>query len=126
MIKIFKTKLFNRWAKSEDLNDEELCSAIDEIDHGLVEATLGAYLFKKRVAKAGQGKRGSYRTIIAFRRKERSFFLYGFGKGERSNIDQKEEKALKKLSRLFMGYNDQELDKAVVNGALIELECNNE
>jgi hypothetical protein len=42
MIKIFKTKVFGRWSEGEGLTDEDLCHAVDEINRGLVEASLGA------------------------------------------------------------------------------------
>lgn len=126
MTDIFKTKVFNRWSDKEGLTDGVLCNAIAEVEQGQVEASLGVYLFKKRVARAGQGKSGSYRTIIAFKREERAFFLFGFNKGSRSNISEKEEKALKKLSRYFMGCTNQELERAVKDGALIEVEYEDE
>ncbi len=126
MTDIFKTKVFNRRSDKEGLTDGALCNAIAEVEQGQVEASLGVYLFKKRVARAGQGKSGSYRTIIAFKREERAFFLFGFDKGSRSNISEKEEKALKKLSRFFMGCTNQELERAVKDGALIEVEYEDE
>lgn len=126
MTDIFKTKVFNRWSDKEELTDEALCDAIGEVEEGLVEASLGVYLFKKRIARPGQGKRGSYRTIIAFKKEEMALFLFGFDKGYRSNISDKEEKALKKLSRYFMGCTNKELNRAVENGALIEVECEDE
>ena len=126
MTDIFKTKVFNRWSDKEGLTNEVLCNAIAEVEQGQVEASLGVYLFKKRVARAGQGKSGSYRTIIAFKREERAFFLFGFDKGSRSNISEKEEKALKKLSRYFMGCTNQELERAVKDGALIEVKYEDE
>ncbi len=90
MTDIFKTKVFNRWSDKEGLTNEALCDAIGEVEQGQIEASLGVYLFKKRVARPGQGKRGSYRTIIAFKKEERAFFLFGFDKGSRSNISEKE------------------------------------
>jgi len=53
-----------------------------------VEADLGGYLFKKRIARPGGGKSGGYRTILGFRRTstERTIFLYGFAKNQRANI----------------------------------------
>ncbi|MCK5647315.1 MAG: type II toxin-antitoxin system RelE/ParE family toxin, partial [Gammaproteobacteria bacterium] len=86
MIKIFKTKVFGRWSEGEGLTDEDLCHAVDEIDRGLVEASLGAKLYKKRVARTGQGKSGGFRTIVTYQKEDRSIFLYGFGKGSKSNI----------------------------------------
>lgn len=67
MTRIFKTKNFQRWMKRERIPDRVLCNAIDEIKQGLVDVDLGGGLIKKRVARQGAGKRGGYRTLIAFR-----------------------------------------------------------
>mgnify|MGYP000159168499 CR=1 FL=1 len=126
MNEFFKTKPFNRWAEKENLTDQELYLAMKEVESGLVEASLGSYLFKKRVAKFGQGKRGSYRSILAFKRDQRFFFIFGFDKGTRDNISDKEKEALKKLSKELMGYSEIELEQAVVRSSLIKVECGNE
>jgi len=126
MIKIFKTKLFGRWSEDEGLTDEDLCHAVDEIGRGLVEASLGAKLYKKRVARTGQGKSGGFRTIVTYQKEERSIFLYGFDKGSKSNISEKEKKIFKKMSGQFMGYNEKALNIVVKNGALIQVECEDE
>jgi Uncharacterized protein conserved in bacteria len=42
---------------------------------------------KKRVPVAGRGKRGGARTIVATNFGDRWFFLFGFEKNERANID---------------------------------------
>ena len=126
MIEIFKTKVFNRWSDDEDLTNEALCKAISDVEKGRVEASLGMYLFKKRVARAGQGKSGGFRTIIAFKKNDRAFFLFGFDKGSKSNITAKEKQALQKLSKQFMGYTARELVKATREGALIRVECEDE
>jgi hypothetical protein len=39
--------------------------AVREMQHGLIDATLGGGLLKKRIARAGGGKRGGYRTLVA-------------------------------------------------------------
>jgi hypothetical protein len=54
---------------------------------GLYDAELGGGLFKKRIARPGQGKRGGYRTLIASNKGDKWFFVFGFPKNERSNID---------------------------------------
>ena len=122
MVKKFKTKLFARWSKKEGITNHALSQAISEIEKGVVDADLGSQLYKKRIARQGQGKSGGFRTLIAFRKKDKAFFLYGFDKGERSNIDQKEKEALKKLSQELMRYSEKELNTAVKQGALILIE----
>ena len=71
----FKTKNFSRWASKEKLTGHELCLAMTEVEKGQVEASLGNYLYKKRVAREGQGKSGSYRTLLAFKKEKRLFFF---------------------------------------------------
>jgi hypothetical protein len=47
-----------------------------------VDAGLGGGLVKQRIARPGQGKRGGYRTILAYRQNDRAIFLFGFAKNE--------------------------------------------
>jgi len=53
-----------------------------------------------------------------------SFFVYGFPKSERENITAEELKAFRDLAKLMLGYSDEELNKAVANDKLRELDCN--
>ena len=73
-MRIFKTKLFSKWARKEKLGDKQLIQAIQEMERGLVDGDLGGHVYKKRIALGGQGKRGSLRTILAFKVK-RFLFL---------------------------------------------------
>jgi hypothetical protein len=54
-------------------------------------------LFKKRVAPPGRGKSGSARVSVGTNLGDRWFFLFGFEKKERDNINDRELAALKKL-----------------------------
>jgi hypothetical protein len=81
-VRIFKTKEFARFARRQGLSDEAPCDAIDRAERGLIYADLGGNLIKQRVARPGQGRRGGYRTIIAYRRDARSLFVMGFAKSE--------------------------------------------
>ena len=54
---IFKNRWFSRWAQDESVTDAALCKAAAEIIAGQIDADLGGYLFKKRLARAGGGKR---------------------------------------------------------------------
>jgi hypothetical protein len=72
--------MFNRWAKREGLADRELYQAVREMRDGLIDARLGGSVIKKRVRRPGQGKRGSYRTILATNFRDRWFFMFGFAK----------------------------------------------
>ncbi|MFM2431582.1 MAG: hypothetical protein RLZZ511_2795 [Cyanobacteriota bacterium] len=121
---IYKTRWFDRWARKQGLEDQSLCAAVDEMKAGLYEADLGGGLLKKRIARAGQGKRGGFRTLIATNHNDRWIFVFGFPKNQRSNIDQNEEEALKKLSSELLSLSPQNLKKAKLSNELIEVNCN--
>lgn len=46
-IRIYKLKWFNRWASKEGLSGNLLKLAIAEMQQGLVDADLGANVYKK-------------------------------------------------------------------------------
>ena len=121
-MQVFKTKWFAKWASSLKLTDEALTAAAAEMKQGLVDAELGGQVVKKRVALPGKGKRGSIRTLVAFRQGDKAFFIYGFAKNERANISDKELKALKLLARELLSYTKPALAKAAKAGELIEVE----
>lgn len=58
-----------------------------EMTNWLFDADLGGGLFKKRIARPGQGKSGGYRTLGATNKGDRWVFVYGLQKNEGSNID---------------------------------------
>lgn len=93
---------------------------------GLYEADLGGGLLKKRIARPGQGKSGGFRTIVATNRGDRWFFVYGFAKNERANIDDVEEAALKKLAEALLTMPPASLAKAENAGEITEVKCDGE
>ena len=48
---VLKRKDFARWQAGEKLSDDALCNAVKEMENGLVDADLGGFLYKKRVAR---------------------------------------------------------------------------
>jgi hypothetical protein len=120
-MRIFKHKSFHEWAKEEKLSDVVIKKAITEMENGLFEASLGSGLYKKRVAKDGQGKSDSYRTLVAFLVREKAFFVYGFSKNDRSNINEKEKKIYRQLAKYFLGMTESEIQKMLMNGKLYEV-----
>lgn len=121
MNRVFRTRTFTRWMRKTGLTDEALSDAVDEMARALVDADLGGHVVKKRVALPGKGKSGGARTIVATKLADRWFFLFGFSKNERANIDKDELKALQELAKVLLGFNDQQLEAALAAGELVEV-----
>lgn len=121
---IYKTRWFDRWARKQGLTTPNLCAAVREMGEGLYDADLGGGLFKKRIARPGQGKSGGFRTLVATNKGNRWIFVFGFPKNERSNIDKDEEEALKKLAVHLLSLTAQAIGKAQRAGELMEVDCN--
>jgi hypothetical protein len=120
-MRIFKNITFSKWAAKEKLSDEALRLAVLEIEHGILDADLGGYVIKKRVALGTRGKSAGVRTLLAYVAGNKAFFMYGFAKSSRENISITELRALKLLAKELLAYNDELLTKACENGALIEV-----
>ena len=121
-MRIFKTRWFMKWAKKEKILERALIQAIEEMERGLIDADLGGHVFKKRVAIQGKGKSGGVRTLIAYQVKGKAFFIYGFAKNKRANIDTKELEALKIIAVNLLGHNDKMLDYLISENELVEVE----
>jgi hypothetical protein len=96
-------------------------NAIREIEQGLADGELGTELIKKRVARTGQGKRGGYRTIIAYRVGSLSVFLYGFPKNAKSNLSPIELDVYRKLAHIYLAFSNEGLAKAKQDGEVEEV-----
>ncbi len=123
---IYKTKVFQSTFKKANISDEDLIEACKEMGQGLIDADLGDHLYKKRVAMPGQGKNGSYRTMIGAVIGNRYFFLYMFAKSDKANVNKREKLALKELAKEFISFDQATIDNLVNDGELIKVERNNE
>ena len=120
---IYKTRWFDRWARKQGVGSLALCAAVREMTDGLYEADLGGGLLKKRIARAGQGKSGGFRTLVATDKGSRWIFVYGFPKNARSNIDKDEEEALKTLAAHLLSLTATGLGTAQRASELMEVDC---
>jgi hypothetical protein len=122
-VRIFKNKAFTRFARKAGIDDASLCKAVMDANQGLLDADLGGGVIKQRVARIGAGKSGGFRTLILFRIGTLAFFVHGFAKNERDNIDVDELAALRKLAADMLNYDDAALRSAQENKTLIEVIC---
>ncbi|QWE00739.1 type II toxin-antitoxin system RelE/ParE family toxin [Polynucleobacter sp. JS-Mosq-20-D10] len=120
----FKTKNFNKWMRKTDLKDQDLLVAVAEMEAGLVGVDLGGNVFKKRIALPGAGKRAGARTLVASKSSKKWFFLYGFAKNEKDNINDDELVHLQGAANRLMNLTDQDIEKVILIGELKELTNN--
>jgi hypothetical protein len=123
MAHVLKRKDFARWQAGERLPDSALCKAVREMRHGLIDADLGGFLYKKRIARPGGGKSGGFRTVLSARIGTRYVFLHGFPKNDKANITSDEKKALQFAGKVFLDLSADALSKALQAGVLMEVHC---
>jgi hypothetical protein len=120
-VRIFKTKWFGRYARKERIQDDSLVDAIESAERGLVDADLGGGVIKQRVARAGKGRLGGYRLLLAYRSADRAVFLYGFAKNERENIDDDELATLREIASAWLEADCETIEHAIRKGILQEV-----
>ena len=120
LLRAFKNKWFNHWARKEGISDAVLFDAAEEIAAGQVEADLGGCLFKKRLPRTGGGKRGGYRVIVGYKKPsaERIVFLYAFAKSGKANISDREKDALSLVAESFVSTDEQQLQRLLAAGSI--------
>jgi len=116
-----RLKPFGKWAADEGLTDDALRTAVQELEQGLNDGSLGGQVYKKRVGLAGRGKRSGVRTLLALREGDKAFFLYGFAKNQRDNVTDEELKALKLMAKELLGYSAAKLTQALKAKELVEI-----
>jgi hypothetical protein len=109
--------------RKTELSDQALCSAVSEMEKGLIDADLGGGVMKKRVPLPGRGKSSSTRTLVATNKDNRWFFVFGFEKNERANVSARELEALQGIASDLLRLSPTELEVQVKREALQEI-CN--
>ena len=107
--------------KKTGVANSDLCEAVSEMKQGLVDAELGRHLLKKRIGLRGRGKRGGARTIVASKTLGQWFFLYGFNKNERSNLNKEEVRSLQELAKELLSFSYIQLGIAHQAGLIEEI-----
>jgi hypothetical protein len=120
-VRIFKTKVFARFARSQRIRDSDLRETVERAGRGLVDADLGGGVIKQRLAREGQGRSGGFRVLLAFRTEDRAIFIYGFAKNERDNIDDKQLKTLREIAAGWLAVRIEHLEREIAAGRLQEV-----
>jgi hypothetical protein len=108
-LRIFKDAWFCRFARREKIKDAALKDAIARAEKGFIDADLGGGVIKQRIARPGQGRSGGYRSVILFRKGELAFFVYGFAKSDRENIEPDEVAGFRKLAKGYLALSEKQI-----------------
>ena len=80
-------------------------------------------MIKQRLAREGKGRSSGYRSLILFRRADRSIFVYGFAKNEIDNINPRQLKAFIELANEMLAYDNKALNAAMADQTIVEINC---
>ena len=120
-MRIFKSRWFQRFVRKEGIPDAVLSEAVQRAEKGQIDADLGGGVIKQRIARTGQGRSKGYRTIVLFRREATAFFVYGFAKSHRANIDDEEERQFKEAAKHVLALTEKQLTELLQRGDLVEV-----
>ena len=120
-LKVFKNAWFGRFARKERISADALWDAVERAEKGQIDANLGGGVIKQRIARPGEGKSKGYRSIVLFRKGEKSFFVYGFPKSELGNIREDEAEQFKKMAKHVLALTDAQLSELSANGQFEEV-----
>lgn len=120
-MRVFKSKWFVRFARNERISDKSLREAAMDAENGKIDTDYGGGVIKQRITRLNEGKSGGYRAIVLFRRGERAFFVYGFAKNERDNIDRSDERDFKALAKVLFGSSGAQMERLIANGNSVEV-----
>jgi len=120
-VRVFKNTWFTRFADKEGISDKELRDIADQLEAGQADANLGGDVYKVRISRPGEGKSGGYRVIVFFKSEDKTFYVYGFAKSDKGNIDRKELRAFKKDAIYDFSLTDEQIRDRIKKGTLIEV-----
>ena len=119
---LYKVRAFDRFARKHGLTKAALVLAARRLLAGDATADLGGGLYKLRIAKAGGGRAGGFRALLTLRNNGHCFFVFGFEKSAKANIDAREMRALKLMARTLGSLDPGQVRAAVQAGELVEVE----
>jgi len=124
IVKRFMTREFSKWADKYGVTVADLVKVLDEVDSGNFEADLGGHVLKKRIRFQGQGKRGSGRTIICFKKDHRAIFVHGYAKNQKATVSKKELEVLRRVAEVLLNLSPEQVENSLKTGTFIEVADN--
>ena len=121
-VRVLKNRWFDKFARKEGINDWALVAAVARAEAGLVDADLGGGVVKQRVARAGEGRSGGFRTILFFREGARAVFVFGFAKKDKANLTPHELATYRKAARIVLDLDEDAMADEIAAGRMMEVE----
>lgn len=115
-LRAFKTAWFAKAARKAYITDDELCSAISQVERGQAD-DLGGGVYKKRL------RRNQYRSIILAKAGTFWVYEYLFAKQDRANIDDGELVEFRKLAKVYGALTVHQVNRLVQAHDWMEI-CN--
>jgi hypothetical protein len=100
-MQVYVVKAFRKFQEKHGVSDQNLQSAIEAMELGLIDASLGGKLYKQRVARDGEGKSGGFCAILMYRSARRAVFLCGFAKNKKASLTANELRVYLELASIF-------------------------
>lgn len=110
-MRIFLPLDFAKRAAKQKVTDDDLCEAVARAERNLIDARLGLALIKQRIARAGQGRSGGFRSIIVYERGRIAIFLHLFAKNTKVNLTKTETQVFRDLAATLAGLSDEALER---------------
>lgn len=121
-MRLYKTREFARAAKRQGIDDSSLREAIARAERGLIDASIGKFLIKQRVARRNEGRSGGFRTIVFYRERNRAVFLHLFAKSDKGNLSSTELAAYRDFAKVLTELTAEQIKALVELNKWIEIE----
>ena len=127
-MKIYTTFIFDRSLRKQKISDEKLCEIAQEIIDGLVDAKLGANIYKKRIPLGNGGKRSGARTVVAYHHESHLFFMDGWTKADvpddgTKEITDDDIESYRLIAHDLLSASEEHISKDIAEKRLREVKC---
>src|SRR3954467_10841440 len=105
-MRVLLTPEFSRDATKLNVDDRQLCEAVDRAESGLIDANLGGSLIKQRIPRPGQGRSRGFRAAAIYRTGNRFIFVHLFPKNAKANLSSVERDIFIKFGKTVLTLSD--------------------
>ena len=86
-LRIFLGKAFIKFVRKERMSTRRLWQVFEDLHNGNIDVDYGGGVIKQRIARSAEGKSGGYRAVIYYRKGDKTFFMHGFSKKDKENLE---------------------------------------